>query len=202
MTTVIFWFRNDLRLHDQPALAHAIALATQQNATLLPVYATRPHRPAAGVLSASARTAKRLWPRHWRTCQCNCRHAGAIYCNVVAPLQPCCPHWPKRWRRTIRAAAISSAKRSLRLKNKPKSLPCAPRACWSAKFGNRACCTQKICRLRQQICRQYSPPFATQWSGRRCRRVRRCQRQRPCPHCQIKRCGRMRNVPHLRTSLP
>ena len=46
MTTVIFWFRNDLRLHDQPALAHAIALATQQNATLLPVYCHAPTSPS------------------------------------------------------------------------------------------------------------------------------------------------------------
>ena len=42
VTTVIFWFRNDLRLHDQPALAHAIALANKQGATLLPVYCHAP----------------------------------------------------------------------------------------------------------------------------------------------------------------
>ena len=35
---VIFWFRNDLRLHDQPALQHAIALANQRQTWLLPVY--------------------------------------------------------------------------------------------------------------------------------------------------------------------
>ena len=42
VSTVIFWFRNDLRLHDQPALAHAIALANEQDATLLPVYCHAP----------------------------------------------------------------------------------------------------------------------------------------------------------------
>ncbi|MBP7605789.1 MAG: DASH family cryptochrome, partial [Giesbergeria sp.] len=38
MKTVLFWFRSDLRLHDQPALAHATALAAQQGAALLPVF--------------------------------------------------------------------------------------------------------------------------------------------------------------------
>ena len=46
VTTVIFWFRNDLRLHDQPALAHAIALATQQGTALLPVYCHAPASPS------------------------------------------------------------------------------------------------------------------------------------------------------------
>ena len=44
MKTVLFWFRNDLRLHDQPALAHATALAAQQGAALLPVFC---HAPSA-----------------------------------------------------------------------------------------------------------------------------------------------------------
>jgi len=35
---VIYWFRNDLRLHDNPALRHAIALADKHNTWLLPVY--------------------------------------------------------------------------------------------------------------------------------------------------------------------
>lgn len=35
---VIFWFRNDLRLHDQQALHSAIALATKLQTWLLPVY--------------------------------------------------------------------------------------------------------------------------------------------------------------------
>lgn len=35
---VVFWFRNDLRLHDNPALQHAIALAERQRTWLLPVY--------------------------------------------------------------------------------------------------------------------------------------------------------------------
>ena len=42
MKTVLFWFRNDLRLHDQPALAHAMALAAQQGAALLPVVCHAP----------------------------------------------------------------------------------------------------------------------------------------------------------------
>ena len=35
---VVFWFRNDLRLHDNPALQHAIALAEQRQTWLLPVF--------------------------------------------------------------------------------------------------------------------------------------------------------------------
>lgn len=35
---VIFWFRQDLRLHDQPALASAVALAERIGGWLLPVY--------------------------------------------------------------------------------------------------------------------------------------------------------------------
>jgi deoxyribodipyrimidine photo-lyase len=35
---VIYWFRNDLRLHDQPALQSAIELATTLQTWLLPVY--------------------------------------------------------------------------------------------------------------------------------------------------------------------
>ncbi len=35
---VIYWFRNDLRLHDQPALQSAIELATKLQTWLLPVY--------------------------------------------------------------------------------------------------------------------------------------------------------------------
>ena len=42
MKTVLFWFRNDLRLHDQPALAHAMALAARQGAALLPVFCHAP----------------------------------------------------------------------------------------------------------------------------------------------------------------
>ena len=35
---VIYWFRHDLRLHDNPALQQAIALAKQRSTWLLPVY--------------------------------------------------------------------------------------------------------------------------------------------------------------------
>ena len=35
---VVYWFRNDLRLHDNPALQHAIALAERHHTWLLPVY--------------------------------------------------------------------------------------------------------------------------------------------------------------------
>jgi deoxyribodipyrimidine photo-lyase len=35
---IVYWFRNDLRLHDNPALQHAIALAKRQHSWLLPVY--------------------------------------------------------------------------------------------------------------------------------------------------------------------
>lgn len=37
-TGVIYWFRNDLRLHDQAALQHAIQIAQQRQTWLLPVY--------------------------------------------------------------------------------------------------------------------------------------------------------------------
>lgn len=42
MKTVLFWLRSDLRLHDQPALAYALALAMQQGAALLPVFCHAP----------------------------------------------------------------------------------------------------------------------------------------------------------------
>ncbi len=45
MNTVLFWFRSDLRLHDQPALAQAAALAHRQGAALLPVYCHAPALP-------------------------------------------------------------------------------------------------------------------------------------------------------------
>ena len=35
---VVYWFRNDLRLHDNPALQQAIALAERQHTWLLPVF--------------------------------------------------------------------------------------------------------------------------------------------------------------------
>jgi deoxyribodipyrimidine photo-lyase len=35
---VVYWFRNDLRLHDNPALQQAIALAKRQHTWLLPVF--------------------------------------------------------------------------------------------------------------------------------------------------------------------
>jgi len=37
-SSVIYWFRNDLRLHDAAALHHAISLAEQQQTSLLPVF--------------------------------------------------------------------------------------------------------------------------------------------------------------------
>ena len=43
MRTTLFWFRNDLRLHDQRALKQAIEHAQQQAQTLLLVYV---HEPA------------------------------------------------------------------------------------------------------------------------------------------------------------
>ena len=37
-TGIVFWFRNDLRLHDNPALQQAISLAERHHTWLLPVY--------------------------------------------------------------------------------------------------------------------------------------------------------------------
>lgn len=45
---VVYWFRNDLRVHDQPALRHAAELARQRNGWLLPVYV---HDPCLHALS-------------------------------------------------------------------------------------------------------------------------------------------------------
>jgi len=38
LSGVVYWFRNDLRLHDNPALQQAIALAERHHTWLLPVY--------------------------------------------------------------------------------------------------------------------------------------------------------------------
>jgi deoxyribodipyrimidine photo-lyase len=35
---IVYWFRNDLRLHDNPALQHAIALAERHHTWLMPVF--------------------------------------------------------------------------------------------------------------------------------------------------------------------
>ncbi len=44
---VVFWFRNDLRLHDQPALTHALQLARQRRTWLLPVVVHDPAQTTA-----------------------------------------------------------------------------------------------------------------------------------------------------------
>ena len=44
---VVFWFRHDLRLHDNPALAHAIQLARQRQTWLLPVVVLDPAQTTA-----------------------------------------------------------------------------------------------------------------------------------------------------------
>jgi len=43
MTPLIYWFRNDLRLTDAPALAHAIQVAQRTGQTLLPVFCHTPN---------------------------------------------------------------------------------------------------------------------------------------------------------------
>lgn len=44
---VVFWFRHDLRLHDNPALAHAMQLARQRGTWLLPVVVHDPAQTTA-----------------------------------------------------------------------------------------------------------------------------------------------------------
>jgi deoxyribodipyrimidine photo-lyase len=44
---VVFWFRHDLRLHDNPALAHAVQLARQRQTWLLPVVVLDPAQTTA-----------------------------------------------------------------------------------------------------------------------------------------------------------
>jgi deoxyribodipyrimidine photo-lyase len=44
---VVFWFRHDLRLHDHPALAHAVQLARQRHTWLLPVVVLDPAQTTA-----------------------------------------------------------------------------------------------------------------------------------------------------------
>lgn len=44
---VVFWFRYDLRLHDNPALAHAVQLARQRHTWLLPVVVLDPAQTTA-----------------------------------------------------------------------------------------------------------------------------------------------------------
>ena len=59
---VVFWFRNDLRLHDQPALLRAALEARQRGGWLLPVFV---HDPAQRALTrwGFARTTahRRAW---------------------------------------------------------------------------------------------------------------------------------------------
>lgn len=44
---VVFWFRHDLRLHDNPALAHAVRLASEHGTWLLPVVVHNPAQTTA-----------------------------------------------------------------------------------------------------------------------------------------------------------
>jgi hypothetical protein len=44
---VVFWFRHDLRLHDNPALTHALQLARQRHTWLLPVVVLDPAQTTA-----------------------------------------------------------------------------------------------------------------------------------------------------------
>jgi len=44
---LVFWFRNDLRLHDNPALVHAVQLARQRQTWLLPVVVRDPVQTTA-----------------------------------------------------------------------------------------------------------------------------------------------------------
>jgi len=44
---LVFWFRRDLRLHDQPALHHALRTATERGAPLLPVVVHDPAQTTA-----------------------------------------------------------------------------------------------------------------------------------------------------------
>ena len=44
---VVFWFRHDLRLHDNPALTHAVQLARQRHTWLLPVVVLDPAQTTA-----------------------------------------------------------------------------------------------------------------------------------------------------------
>ena len=53
---VLMWFRQDLRLHDNPALNAAIEMANAQHAVLVPIYiASKQHEPGA---------ASRVWLHH------------------------------------------------------------------------------------------------------------------------------------------
>ncbi|MGV1045417.1 deoxyribodipyrimidine photo-lyase [Limnohabitans sp.] len=73
---VVFWFRNDLRLHDNPALQSAVAQAQQTNTWLLPVYVhdsallapspwgfarTSPHRLQWTAMAALTQWVQRLY---------------------------------------------------------------------------------------------------------------------------------------------
>lgn len=59
---VIYWFRNDLRLHDQPALRKAIDYAQRHNTWLLPVYV---HDTRHNAQTAWGFTRMGAHPRHW-----------------------------------------------------------------------------------------------------------------------------------------
>jgi deoxyribodipyrimidine photo-lyase len=107
---IIFWFRNDLRLHDQQALSKAIALATQLQTWLLPIYI---HDDALDALTpwgfARTSTPRKAWTamavrdvadqlqaRHSQLCQFQgnpvdvllalCRHfqGSQIVCEEIA----------------------------------------------------------------------------------------------------------------------
>ena len=103
---VIYWFRNDLRLHDQPALHQAIQLATQHNTWLLPVYIhdasldqktqwgfsrTSPARKAWTQMALDD-VSKQLQARHSQLVQLSGHPAQVLsaLCSLLNPLKVIC----------------------------------------------------------------------------------------------------------------
>lgn len=103
---VIYWFRNDLRLHDQPALHQAIQLATQHNTWLLPVYIhetsldqitqwgfsrTSPARKAWTQMALDD-VSKQLQARHSQLFQLSGHSAQVLttLCDLLKPLKVIC----------------------------------------------------------------------------------------------------------------
>ena len=82
---VVFWFRNDLRLHDNPALQQAIALAERHQTWLLPVYV---HDTALQLTSPWGFV--RTSARHHTPAGLACAHITRFADNAPsAPQHPC-----------------------------------------------------------------------------------------------------------------
>ena len=179
MNTVIFWFRNDLRLHDQPALAAALASGATH---LLPVVCLPRADEATPWGFARVGTHRRAFAA------AALRDLGTRMAGQGNPLMVC--HAPPATvlpalAHAVGASAVVCEDIAAPL-SRSKSPPCAPPGCRCALCGTAACSSLRTCPGLRQSFPACSPRFVRRWSVRAscpqrlCPRPHRCCRPRWC----------------------